>query len=279
MIEACGFGFLFAQKFHPAMKNVAPIRKQLGVPTVFNVLGPLTNPAAPDRQVTGVGKRALGPIFAEILRRQGKRGLIAHSTDGLDEISPCAPTDVWEVSGSPLQIKEYQISPADFGLEPCALEDVSGGSAEERVEWFREAISGKKGPIRDFIIINAAAGLYVGEVAADFKTAAAIVANVLDSGKVQNVLDKYVRATLEVAPPLAIPAKAESQVVKVESTYCTPGGVTVTRTRVPVDGNVAIEELVDALDTQRGVLMTSSYEYPGRYTYMMDVNLAERNVG
>jgi hypothetical protein len=113
--------------------------------------------------------------------------------------------------------------------------------------------------------MNAAAGLFIGGAAPDLKQAAAVVAGALDSGKAKAVVDAYVRATVDVAgPPARAVAKEASTLVKVESTYCTPGGVTVTRTQSPIDGNVAVEELIDALDTQRGLLMTSSYEYPGR---------------
>jgi len=271
VIEGCGYGFLFARKFHPAMKNVAAVRKQLGVPTVFNLLGPLTNPARPGKQVTGVGSKELGPVFAELLRLQGNSGLIVHATDGLDEISPSAPTDCWEVSGSPLAIKEYQIQPSDFGLDPQPLSEVSGGSVEERVQWFRDVLNGKTGAVRNFIIMNAAAGLFVGGIADNFKDAATLAAQAIDSGKALEVANKYVALTQEVS---AGDACANADVKKPQALYvdaqqikyATPAGIRVVRDCTAIDGTMAVEELVDELDSYRGMLMTSSYEYPGRYT-------------
>eukprot|EP00040_Diaphanoeca_grandis_P036257 m.230570 g.230570 ORF g.230570 m.230570 type:complete len:1104 (+) comp33583_c0_seq1:63-3374(+) len=268
VIEGCGYGFLFARKFHPAMKNVAAVRKELGVPTVFNLLGPLTNPARPGKQVTGVGARELGPVFAELLRLQGNSGLIVHATDGLDEISPSAQTDVWEVSGSPLAIKEYQIGPSDFGLEPQPLSEVSGGSADERVSWFRDVLNGKAGAVRNFIIMNAAAGLYVGGVAKTFLEAAKLAAEAIDSKRALEVTEKYISLTNQVATagPTSGPKKSikhgDAQRIK----YTTPLGVRVVRDCTMVDGTAHVEQLIDELDHYRGMLMSSSYEYPGRYT-------------
>jgi anthranilate phosphoribosyltransferase len=176
-VDECGFGFLFAQMFHPAMKHVGPARKEIGVRTVFNLLGPLTNPAAPGLQVIGVGKKELGPLFAELFKLKGaKRAMIVHSSEGLDEISPAAKTHVWLLDDG--KISEKEISPADFGLDAHKLEDVQGGSAADRATIFREVVKGgdpsasetaQVGAIRDYIIINAASAIYLAGKAKDFK--------------------------------------------------------------------------------------------------------------
>ena len=143
VVDGCGFGFLFAPMFHPAMKHVAAVRKQLGVRTVFNLLGPLTNPTRPKYMVVGVGSRDLGPLFAELFRlRQAERILVMHSTDGVDEISIAADTLVWEVT--PDGITERTISPvADFGLAATSpLDAVCGGTPAERAAAFRAVLAG-----------------------------------------------------------------------------------------------------------------------------------------
>ena len=188
-----------------------------------------------------------------------------HSSDGLDEISVEASTYVWEVCGEPLAIKEYEISPADFGLGTHALSTVLGGSAEERTKAFRDVLAGGSGPIRDFIIINAAAGLRAGGIAPTFLAAADIVRAALDSGAAQKVVDKYIALTHEVsaAPraqtpggtPMAPPKPAQ------ELKYTTLGGIAVARTQVDIVADTAVETMIDALDTSRGMLMSSSYEY------------------
>ena len=179
-ISECGFGFLFAQMFHPSMKNVAPVRKEIGVKTIFNLLGPLTNPANPSLQVTGVGSKSLGPLFAELFKAKGtSRGMIVHSTDGLDEISPAAPTTAWILENG--KIEEKVIDPSTFGLPKHSLDLVQGGTAAERAALFREILSGgkkRKGEgasheaTKDYIIANAASGLWVSGKAKDFKEAA-----------------------------------------------------------------------------------------------------------
>lgn len=165
-VKECGFGFLFAQMFHPSMKHVAPVRKEMGIKTIFNLLGPLTNPANPGLQVTGVGSKNLGPLFAELFRAKGtSRGMVVHSSDGLDEISPSAPTTAWVLENG--KIEEKTIDPSTFGLPNHSLDLVQGGSAAERAALFREILAGgkkRKGEgasheaTKDYIIANAASG-------------------------------------------------------------------------------------------------------------------------
>lgn len=197
VLQQSGFGFVFAQQFHPCMRHVAAARKQLGMRTVFNLLGPLTNPAQPVRQVIGVGDARLGPIFAQLLKARGVRhALVVHSTDGLDEISPVAPTLVWEVRAG-LNIEHRTITPeADFGLQSIAdLSLVCGGSLAERASSFRELLMGQPGPLRTFVLINAAAGLYVGGLVDSLKQGVDRAAAALDRGEASAVLVHYVGLT------------------------------------------------------------------------------------
>lgn len=266
-VDECGFGFLFAQMFHPAMRHVAPARKEIGVRTIFNLLGPLTNPAAPGLQVIGVGKKELGQLFAELFKLKGaKRAMIVHSAEGLDEISPAGKTFAWILDGG--KITEQEISPADFGLETHKLELVQGGSAADRAAIFREILKG--GPpqasdsaqvqaTRDYIIINAAPAIYLAGKAKTFKAAADIARTALENGSALKVLDKYIALTnnLSVSAPLSN---------GVPGGFCTTGGVHVSRTECAVDCSTEVDKIVDALDERKGGLWMSTFEYPGRYT-------------
>ncbi|EGD74333.1 anthranilate synthase [Salpingoeca rosetta] len=200
-IERCGYGFLFAQRFHPAMKHVAAVRKQIGIRTIFNLLGPLSNPAGATHKVIGVSDVTLGPIFARILQRHGtKHGLVVHSADGLDEFSPSMPSLVWEVRADRDTIAHYTVEPGEhFGCEPCSLDAVCGGSLEERVAAFRRVLDGDTtSPIARFIIINAAAGVYAADGAASLRSAADHVRAVLASGGARVLTDTYVGITREL---------------------------------------------------------------------------------
>ena len=202
-VDECGFGFLFAQMFHPAMRHVAAARKEIGVRTVFNLLGPLTNPANPGLQVIGVGKKELGPLFAELFKLKGaKRAMIVHSAEGLDEISPAGKTFVWMLDSG--TITEKEISPADFGVDEHKLEDVQGGSAADRASIFREILAGgkkRKGAtaahtaIADYIIINAAPAIMLAGKAKDLKSAAEMASSAIESGKALEVLNQYLAIT------------------------------------------------------------------------------------
>ena len=266
-VDECGFGFLFAQMFHPAMRHVAAARKEIGVRTVFNLLGPLTNPANPGLQVIGVGKKELGPLFAELFKLKGaKRAMIVHSAEGLDEISPAGKTFVWMLDSG--TITEKEISPADFGVDEHKLEDVQGGSAADRASIFREILAGgkkRKGAtaahtaIADYIIINAAPAIMLAGKAKDLKSAAQIARTAMENGAALKVLDAYIALTKRVAPETpAVNGSAGG--------FTTRGGVRVTRTEKPVDCTTEVEKIVDALDGRKGLLMMSTFEYPGRYT-------------
>ncbi len=198
IIEACGFGFLFAQRFHPAVRHVSGARRELGTRTIFNVLGPISNPAKPRAQLTGVGSAHLGPLFAEAFRLRGlERALIVHSADGLDEISPAAPTHAWILEAG--TVREEELTPGTFGVKGCALDEVSGGAPEENAETLRAVLAGAGGPVTDFVTLNAAAGCWVAGLAGSFAEGAALAREAIASGKARAVTETYVRLTREAA--------------------------------------------------------------------------------
>jgi anthranilate phosphoribosyltransferase len=198
IIDACNFCFLFAQRMHPAMRHVGGARREIGIRTVFNILGPLSNPASPAHQLVGVGSRALGPLVAEALALRGiERALVVHSDDGLDEISPAAPTHVWVVGDG--AVAERVLTPADFGIAPAPLSAVAGGDAAENAGAILAILDGAEGPKTDFTVINAAAALVVAGRATDFRAAADLAREAIASGRAREVLDTYVALSREAA--------------------------------------------------------------------------------
>jgi anthranilate phosphoribosyltransferase len=195
-INECGFGFIFAQRFHPAMKHVAPVRRELGIRTVFNMLGPLTNPAGPVGQLAGVGAPHLGSLMAEALRLRGmKRAMVVHSEDGLDEISPAAPTRAWFVEDGTLS--ERTITPEDFGVPRHTLSQVAGGDPAQNAASLRAVLSGAESAETDFVLLNAAAACYVAGVAPGFRQATERARDSIASGRALQVLEAYIRLTNE----------------------------------------------------------------------------------
>ncbi|MFH0920495.1 MAG: anthranilate phosphoribosyltransferase [Fibrobacterota bacterium] len=180
-IETTGIGFLFAPSFHPSMKHAAGPRKELGIRTVFNVLGPLTNPAGACAQVLGVFNAAFAAKMAEVLARLGTdRALVVHGGDGLDEITVTAPTFVHEVNGA--DVKSYEIEPSHFGLSRALPETLKGGDAAQNAEIILSIFQGEKGPRRDIVVLNAAAALYAAKKADSLKTGVAMAGVALDAG-------------------------------------------------------------------------------------------------
>ncbi len=193
-IEKAGFSFMFAQSFHPAMRFVAPVRREIGIPTIFNFLGPLTNPARAEYQLIGVGNAALLPKVAEVLGRLGtKRALVVHSEDGLDEVSLSAPTEVQELRDG--KVNSYTLTPEDAGLERASLDELKGGTPEENASRIRLILSGVKGPDRDFALINAGAALIAAEKAEDLRGGAVLAAESIDSGAAGRALEAYILAS------------------------------------------------------------------------------------
>ncbi len=197
-IREVGIGFMFAPVFHPAMKNVAGPRREIGVRTVFNILGPLTNPAGAARQLLGVARPELAPLLAEVLGRLGsRRALVVHGCGGLDELSLCGPSMVHELREG--KVREYGVWPEDFGFSEAANEALRGGSPEENAEALRAVLDGAAGPLRDVTLLNSAAALVAADVAADLNEGVRLAAEAIDSGAARDKLNAFVRLTGSLA--------------------------------------------------------------------------------
>jgi len=193
-IDEVGFGFMFAPRHHAAMKHVIPARKALGVRTIFNFLGPLTNPAGADRQLLGVADRHYQETIAEALVSLGSaRALVVSAADGLDELSLSAPTRVIEVADG--RTAEWFVEPGQFGLAPADLADVGGGTPAENAAVSRAVLAGESGPHRDIVLFNAAAAIYIGGLAPDLERGAARAREAIDSGAAADVLERLIAAT------------------------------------------------------------------------------------
>jgi anthranilate phosphoribosyltransferase len=190
-IREARMGFLFAPQLHGAMKHAAAVRKEIGIRTVFNVLGPLTNPAGARRQVVGVFAPHLVGVIAEVLRRLGvEHALVVHSEDGLDEVSLSAPTHVCEVRGDSLSC--YDLSPETLGLAPASLETLRVETAQASADAIRAVLAGERGPRRDIVLANASAAIYVGGIARDVHDGLRRAAAAIDSGEAARVLQSLV---------------------------------------------------------------------------------------
>jgi len=188
MIEEVGFGFMLATVFHPSMKRVAPIRRELGFRTVFNVLGPLTNPAGASYQLIGVYDEKLAPLVSHTLLELGtRRAMVVHG-GGMDEISPSGKTDVWELRDG--AVERYTLSPEDFSLPISSLSDISGGSPEENAQHVLGVLGGSKGARRNVVLMNAGATLYTAGVASSPLDGAQMAASAIDSGKTLEKLEQ-----------------------------------------------------------------------------------------
>jgi anthranilate phosphoribosyltransferase len=186
-IERVGFGFMFAPKHHAAMANVMPVRKELGVRTIFNFLGPLTNPAGATRQLLGVSDRHYQETIAEALVGLGaESALVVSGDDGVDELSISARTRVIEVKAGTTE--EWFVQPGDFGLAEAAPAEIAGGEPGENAEVIRGVLAGEKGPARDVVQLNAGAAIYVGGRAEDLASGLDAAAEAIDSGAARDVL-------------------------------------------------------------------------------------------
>lgn len=192
LLETTNFCFLFAPNHHRAMRYAAPVRKELGMPTIFNLLGPLTNPAGACRQVLGVYEPGLVEPMAQALVKLGvKRGLVVCGMDGLDEISASAPTLVCEIDGNTRHT--YEIAPADFGYPVCQKEELAGQNAMENAKTTRAILAGEeRGPRRDVVCMNAGAALYVAQKAASIADGVRLAERLIDSGAALRTLDTFV---------------------------------------------------------------------------------------
>lgn len=194
LLKEAGMCFFFAQKYHTSMKYVGPIRKELGFRTVFNILGPLTNPGSPKMQLLGVYDEYLVEPLAQVLINLGvKRGMVVYGKDRLDEISMSAPTAVCEFKDG--WFRSYTIAPEDFGFERCTKDDLKGGTPEENAKITREILGGAKGHKRNAVLMNAGAALYIGGKAETLKDGIALAAKIIDSGKALETLDKLIEVS------------------------------------------------------------------------------------
>lgn len=192
LLEKAGMCFFFAQEYHTSMKYVGAIRKELGFRTVFNILGPLTNPARPVLQLLGVYDEYLIEPLAQVLTELGvRRGMVVYGRDKLDEISLGAPTSVCEIKDG--WIKNYTIKPEDFGMERCRREDLRGGTPQENARITLSLLDGERGAKRNAVLLNAGAALYIGGKAESMKEGIALAGELIDSGKARKTLDDVIR--------------------------------------------------------------------------------------
>ena len=195
-IEVAGIGFCFAPMFHPAMRHAGATRRELGIATVFNFLGPLTNPAGATRQALGVSDPKMLPRMVETLGRLGSRHVLGfHGHQGLDELATSGPSHVLELKDG--VTREWTIDPIELGLEPASLEAIAGGDADENAAAIRSVVAGEKGPKRDVVVLNAAAGLVAAGRVEDIGAGLVTAADAIDSGEASRVLDLMVAASNE----------------------------------------------------------------------------------
>lgn len=199
-LERVGIGFCFAPVFHPAFRFVATARKEIGIPTVFNVLGPLTNPAAPSANLIGCAFENLLPVMAEVFARRGKSALVVRGSDGLDEITMTGPTRVLRVAGG--HVDEDTIEPGDFGMENCSIEELRGGDGEHNAGVARGLLAGAKGPVRDAVLLNSAAALVAfdgldrgADLVEAMRAGVDRAAAAIDDGEAVRLLDRWVEVS------------------------------------------------------------------------------------
>jgi anthranilate phosphoribosyltransferase len=197
-LEKVGIGFMFAPMFHPSMKFATAPRREIGIRSVFNILGPLTNPALADSQVLGVPSEELGEKLVQVLLRLGsKHSLVVHGLNGMDEISVAGKSKVWELQSG--EITDYQVSAEDFGLATAGVETLKGGTPQENATILRSVLEGEKGPRRNVVIMNAAAGIVVGNRTEHplglpaLKEGAEIAKEAIDSGRALDKLERLIK--------------------------------------------------------------------------------------
>lgn len=199
-IAACGIGFMFAPRHHAAMKHVAPVRRELGIATTFNLIGPLTNPAGARHQLIGVADRRYVDRVAQAVRMMGNaRNLIVHSDDGLDEISTTCSTHVVEVFAGQGYDERYDLTPEQFGMEPARLVDLAGGDAAENAALLRAVVDGEPGPRHDIVLLNAGAALYIAEAAESISEGVEKARAAVACGAARRTLDALVSTSRRLA--------------------------------------------------------------------------------
>ena len=199
-VNEVGVGFMFAPAFHPAMRYAGPVRREIGIRTVFNILGPLTNPAGAQTQLLGVAFPELGGIMAEVLGLLGSHhAMIVHGHGGLDEISLSGDTSVWEVRGG--QVEEWTLHVEDTGLPETPIEAIRGGTKEENAATMRRIFQGEQGPVRDMVLLNSAGVLMVGDKAESIRQGVEMSAGIIDSGTALAKLDQMIEVTQRLGQP------------------------------------------------------------------------------
>jgi anthranilate phosphoribosyltransferase len=194
LLQEVGMCFFFAQKYHTSMQYVGAIRRELGFRTVFNILGPLTNPGSPSRQLLGVYDGYLVEPLAQVLVNLGvKRGMVVYGQDKLDEISLSAPTKVCEIKDG--WFRSYEITPEEFGLARCTKEDLKGGTPEENAKIALAILQGEKGPKRNAVVLNAGAALFIGGKAGSIGEGITLAADLIDSGKALITLQRFIEVS------------------------------------------------------------------------------------
>jgi anthranilate phosphoribosyltransferase len=192
ILKEIGLCFLFAQNYHISMKYVAPVRKELGIRTIFNILGPLANPAGANMELLGVYSEELIDPLAHVLCNLGvKSALVVFGQDGLDEISLSSPTSICELRSG--EFKKYVITPEQFGFTRCKKEDLLGGTPEENAKITMDILHGVKGPKRDAVVLNSAAAIYIAKKDMTLETAIKIARDTIDSGKALAQLEKFIQ--------------------------------------------------------------------------------------
>lgn len=197
LLNNIGICFLFAQKYHTSMKYVGAIRKELGIRTVFNILGPLTNPASPSMMLLGVYDQSLVEPLARVLNSLGvKRAMVVYGMDKMDEISASSSTFICELNHG--EYKSYTVKPEDFGLTSCKKEDLVGGTPDENARITLAILNGEKGPKRNAVLLNAGAALYIGQKADSFAEGIQLAAELIDNGKALAKLEEFKKESQEV---------------------------------------------------------------------------------
>lgn len=200
ILDEVGISFLFAQQYHPTMKTVAGVRRQLAIQTTFNFLGPLANPARPRAMALGVANDQMAPVIARVLAERGTRGLVFRGFDGLDELTTTSASDVWMIAEG--RVHRTVLDPTDLGLEAAAPHDLTGGDAHHNAAVVRDVMSGVEGPVRDIVVLNAAAGVLayrgistVQELVEQMAAPLRDVRQAIDSGQAARTLDAWIAAT------------------------------------------------------------------------------------
>ncbi len=201
-VERClaeiGIGFMFAPAFHPAMRYAAPVRREIGIRTVFNVLGPMTNPAGVPAQLIGVGYPGVAAKMAEVLRLLGSQhAIIVHSDDGMDELSLGSDTTGWELRDG--TVRPYRVSPGELGLAKATPEDLRGGSPSDNAGMMRGVLGGQAGAMRDAVVLNAGAALVAGDAAATLAEGVALAGAAIANGRAMEKLDGLIEMTQDLA--------------------------------------------------------------------------------